>query len=670
MLAPVTIRTRMAEVLTRLASVLGLIGLLISSSTAKAADPPKKTKIFFDRTEGRFNAPLRGGADRELEVFTILPKASTARFEYWPQTEEECPSEAHPYLGKPGADQATLTDAEKSALEKVRWPGQVDRSALPAQDEPDGKQRYIAHIGPLRLNVHYCFRLVGEETLPLKEGQKRRFSQAVVGAIRAAAQSTRHADPPTTACAVEEAEAPPLTQCEVVAAFKEAKPAALNFEVSYDGGKPVVPHLAFEQALQDQVAFSEALMDTIARLVGVSPSYKSYGGARTELGTLPAGTYAYDPLPSLTSADLQRAAPPALRATYRAHARDIATRAEIRATLWSDRKAFYREQANWSRLSPQKRGELRAFLEYQGKLRTEEPKAISITPSMRNELLASAPVLTGSEAWPGSTAKAALAAVKKATGSYRPIATLRTWPRWSTSGPATTDIEAFLSAASVLQLSAQEISRAEKALEDLIRPGADGKLPAGFDAFLTKFKSVKRTQAIDRFVWEATYEERFPLYASADVGLAGAILPVRGTGPGQRDRFEVVPYFGVNLYFTAIDKDEPLSGSVGRGQETRGRNTLRRFGLVAGMSLYRPSLNRDLGVVGVLGNQVLLFGAGFRIVDHVRVGSGAFIYKQISPNPLSTKASVRAAPYFSISLDVDVIGTVRGWFNDARTNTL
>lgn len=186
----------------------------------------------------------------------------------------------------------------------------------------------------------------------------------------------------------------------------------------------------------------------------------------------------------------------------------------------------------------------------------------------------------------------------------------------------------------------------------------DGQPSPFVESLMERISAVRSLGTKNAFAYQPNYVQRFPLYASGDAGVAVGVLPVRG----ERPRPEIAAYFGLNLYFTPVDKDEPVNQV-----QRPGRNFWRRVSAVAGISFIHPQINQaDLRTDGVLLRQVALSGVGFRATDYLRLGAGALYYTQRSANPLSDRKYLKVAPYVSISIDVDVIGTIQGWRDRAR----
>jgi hypothetical protein len=141
------------------------------------------------------------------------------------------------------------------------------------------------------------------------------------------------------------------------------------------------------------------------------------------------------------------------------------------------------------------------------------------------------------------------------------------------------------------------------------------------------------------------YTERSLLYISADVG---GVLPVFLWGGGA----DVSAFIGVNVYFTAVDKDVPLA-------EEEDFAFLKRFSLTAGWTL--TDIKDSSGSAkGALGGKGLMAGGGLRVTDYLRIGAGAMFVTQRDANPVVPSTHLRVTPYGAISIDVDVAGTIRG----------
>jgi len=178
----------------------------------------------------------------------------------------------------------------------------------------------------------------------------------------------------------------------------------------------------------------------------------------------------------------------------------------------------------------------------------------------------------------------------------------------------------------------------------------------GYAAFRDRLQSVAhRLESGKTMQFEPSYADRFPLYVSADVGFAEFQYL---NGKAHPSEGELLPYFGLNCYFTPLDKDEALPGNIFREPG-------RRFALMAGLTLASTSGHGALGISGPVSGKVPMLGVGYRLTDYIRLGAGSFMYYQAS-NPLSDDKKTKAGLYISASMDLDVVGTVEGWASNAK----
>jgi hypothetical protein len=133
-------------------------------------------------------------------------------------------------------------------------------------------------------------------------------------------------------------------------------------------------------------------------------------------------------------------------------------------------------------------------------------------------------------------------------------------------------------------------------------------------------------------------------YVSMDTGVA--YLPSLAT---------LVFYSGVNIYFRPVNKAAPLryKGSFGR-----------RFAMTVGLTTsVKDDARRAADLRGdSTDTNCLLLGGGLRITPALRVGGGVVLFKEADPNPLITKKSVAATPYFAMAFDIDVAALLKRVF--------
>lgn len=624
-----------------LALVLGLLPRMGHAAPTKesGSESPTAGAVYFDPDTMRFAGPLDTGSDRTAKVFTLLPGNSrNVEIIYWSKPK-----------GKPCPYEGQRKTLEQAQREGWTLPERaVRRAALRGSQNGDGRFEFIATIGPLRVNVDYCFHLGASTPKPLSQVQKSQISKAIRETLKAAnAWARSDASPHAGTCKQDAAlSGRALTRCELAAEFGaqliKLDPEAGAWEVvGPDGSTAISVSQAFEKALLLEAEFRGALEGALSDLINSIPRYVTYASERESLQGLTGATY--DPLAGLELADVIAVAPPAVKKSYKGLASTTA-KAEWAKLVWSDRDAFIAAKA-WAKLKgKEKQDTLRAFfLSQDGRPRNDQPTALAFSNGDVQALLGEVPV--------GEPIAKSAGALATALAPMPSSETLRGLP----PKPGLAEIARYVDSLSALKGAVEGIQRGKDGIAKLV----SGNSPTA--DFIARLQQLEPVTGFGAFAWEPTLEQRFPLYASADLGLAGTLIPIRDRDP----RLDIVAYFGVNLYFNAVDKDEP----VRKNDEDKllfGRNFRRRFAVMGGFSVVRPRMNGDLGIAGILRNQVLLFGAGYRVLDYLRVGGGVMLYQQRSPNPLSDKTLLRTSPYISLSMDIDVIGTIRDWYTNAR----
>ena len=110
---------------------------------------------------------------------------------------------------------------------------------------------------------------------------------------------------------------------------------------------------------------------------------------------------------------------------------------------------------------------------------------------------------------------------------------------------------------------------------------------------------------------------------------------------------EVLPYFGVNIYFRPVNKEVPLNQKGGFG---------RRFAAVIGITT--SSIELENQRKGLLGKKALMIGAGYRITDAIRISTGSLVFHEINPNPLISEKRFSTSLFISLSIDWDIKSTL------------
>jgi hypothetical protein len=66
-------------------------------------------------------------------------------------------------------------------------------------------------------------------------------------------------------------------------------------------------------------------------------------------------------------------------------------------------------------------------------------------------------------------------------------------------------------------------------------------------------------------------------------------------------------------------------------------------------------------------NAMLLFGAGLRATEFIRVGAGALVLKSVDPNPFVVDRPIQVTPFLNLSIDIDVAGVFGRLFGSEFT---
>ncbi len=167
------------------------------------------------------------------------------------------------------------------------------------------------------------------------------------------------------------------------------------------------------------------------------------------------------------------------------------------------------------------------------------------------------------------------------------------------------------------------------------------------EAFMRMTSTLNAVTVAEGSIIQATSagprEKAFPFYASVDIGMAPIIFSGRTVNLAQ--------YFALNLYFTAVDPDEPLTSKRNPGR-SRGANFWRRFSISAGITTTGRQIENARNVTGLIGSQLPLVGLGFRLFRLVRVSGGVALYNLKNVNPVVDKRHLSVAPYVALSLDL------------------
>lgn len=116
---------------------------------------------------------------------------------------------------------------------------------------------------------------------------------------------------------------------------------------------------------------------------------------------------------------------------------------------------------------------------------------------------------------------------------------------------------------------------------------------------------------------------------------------------------ETRPYFGVNIYFTPVNKRASYRLS---DVENFKQFLLKRTSLTVGLPIGSIK-DEDKGIEGLFGDSSLMVGIGFRMGRSFKVSYGLMWFKaDTEPNPLLTKMETKSSNFISISVDADLLG--------------
>ena len=192
---------------------------------------------------------------------------------------------------------------------------------------------------------------------------------------------------------------------------------------------------------------------------------------------------------------------------------------------------------------------------------------------------------------------------------------------------------------------------------------APGSLPAEFDKMMIDIDKAIEQKALvlDTLItkiWvnqvsrdgvlSATFPKEFVKQATqfirSDLGLAY----VWGIG-------RVNPYAAIQISLTPLDDSIPLRAYHGIW------NTLRsRMSFMIGISV--DGIAKDSVRKGLIGNQAVILGSGFKLWQWLKVNGGFYLYYSQPENPLIDRSrySFKGSPFVSLSIDIRVQSLLNG----------
>jgi hypothetical protein len=194
-------------------------------------------------------------------------------------------------------------------------------------------------------------------------------------------------------------------------------------------------------------------------------------------------------------------------------------------------------------------------------------------------------------------------------------------------------------ASTILASDRDRREKAEAALESSIESAL--KSPD-----IAKDLVAEEAQVADQLAGEGTTPAAAN-YAAIDTGVAVAFPLAYAGGNGTP---WLLPYVGLNLYATPVDRVIPLTDLVGQFWQ--------RTSLTIGRVLVNPTLsNRTVTDFG-FGYPVL--AVGYRLSQFVRATVGSTFFRINASNPTSTATIFGMAPFLGLALDGDVIAIAQG----------
>jgi hypothetical protein len=599
-------------------------------------------EVYLDTTTARFSGRMRRGFESTdiNKIAIFAPENANVTVYYWKSN--TC---------KVQLNNATLPEvAEK-------------RSAAPtgpvALKNEVRMQKFVAKVGPLTSSSKYCVGYEIRSTKALTDADRTRFDErlnaTIVRFMNALLGSSGTAEADLfKRLAGSHAASDQAAACAQILARRAPKLPAKDFAtlLSCELGWPLNELVVIDptsdswipvrQAVEQYVSRDVRLREAIAAALlaagnKVLASNRLARALDDEL--LPSGAtfgheIVYDPLSNVQVAELRASLlDDDLKMAFAAN--ELTTdRERFIETVWKYPAAL-RDKTKRRPLEDAAEKQLSAFLDS-----TVQAKRISVT---RAELRAAAEKL--------KEHLQAMTSPDDASFEYAPqvpaLEELRNYPGLKTADQETPPEGKLLVGLSRVRRNVkndfEQNLRNAKVLTDAVVKSD------GYAAFREQLRAFVNSSGRTAVATQATFVERFPFWVTADVGVAVGHF----FGEGDTSKAGPSLYFGLNFYLTELDKAEPCCHSFSQ-----------RFAFIAGLTLTDPSGVEN--VDGVIGDRMLMTGAGLRLTDYLRLSGGALYYRQDNPNPLVDDDKVKAAPYLSLSMDVDVIGTVKAWLDKGQ----
>lgn len=603
---------------TRLLAPTLLIATMALPGQGRAATPtgPKvaSDEVYLDVSNSTFGGRLSYGSG-ETAIAIIEPVGTNATLFHWPSADKNC---------------AVCPD-------KVRR-----RAGAPTGAPVGGMQKLVFKVGPLWAGRTHCFKVIIKRLAPLSSRERLEVDNALLQAVGDLGDQKYTGQMP--GCRVSGKAR--ILSCQVVWLFRKAlgwtRDQTLTDRPGRDGPGNIYTELG------DTLASDPGLRALVAKLVLARENRKvlnqtvtkKLGWLDTEGKKIPADGVIYDPLYGVTSREVKEGiVSPALAAKIPDALLAPDQRKALLNKLWALGAELKLVSAWRADMRADALKAIKSFFGHKGK----QPRRVVLT----NEQL-----LKATKAMRESSFKDRVALLKSLENVFPPSKAVTTsaYPNLAAQPPSTEEKQVLLKRLAVLVSGLKKTLADEKIARDTLQGISGDK---SYKEFTARVKSVHRVEGAPVHVTpEPTFKERFPLYVTADLGVAMLVL-----APGV---YDAVQYFGINIYLANVDKEEPLNIDQWSCHDIK-----RRFSFTVGIHLLSPGLHGD-EVTGLVGSRMLMAGAGLRLLEHVRLSGGAVFYGQPSQNPLVDETHFRAGGFMGLSLDLDVIGTVAGWFSKTK----
>jgi hypothetical protein len=651
---------------SRVASGLLLLGIPLAFSTisrpATAADSSieiASNEVYLDTRSGRLSGRLKVGyEDTAINLIAVIaPENSEVTLSYWRQESETCTAGAD---GREGpslpADAARRSGAPTGPV--------VLKNGV-------REQKFVVKVGPLVATTTaadgYCLQYDIKSPEPLTDLDRVTIDNALDATVETLAKSLSGKAVSAKTLGLPLSGSPNASveaqTCSAVLSSKAEITTGqftdlFNCHLGWPRSNWRVPHpitsepIRIRDAVKLYLDENRALREAIAKawqgrqnatlaLEELTDTLKSLTKVHTKLKSDPDGAFVYDPLAGVDLNEVAKAVvDPEVGQALKGISLD--DRAAFEHVLYERRVALVQVPGRRKKLPSQDQEQkLTVFLQA-----AVEPKPLMVTTSQVADLE------KGLEQDPNDAAKRN-AALAKFAGfpTHEGMDGLLGFP----ASPDRNDLKQFGGTLKRLREYSANI-------DEGIAQALALKAEQGFKDLKAKAIALKEPVGVSRISAEASYSERFPFWVTADMGVAvGFFAGQPDEAPGDR---AVSLAFGLAFYFTAMDKSEPL-----RWSQWGGRDFWRRASVTAGFTLTQPRGVSEHRIDGVLGDRLLMTGAGLRVTDYLRLSGGALYYTQPDSSPLSDRKTVKVAPYAMASMDIDVISTIQAWVGKAQAAT-